>query len=286
MKLGPKERPQSMEISPIAGAGPIGAIVFGVALVAQLLGGLFGLFGGGDAASMTDLNKLRNDTAAAIDTTYRFAWFVAFALGSLLKAVDFMWNSVIKQILGTLVKLAKRVMDLVTRVITPILTALNRIQKILNEIYDKFLRPVLNVISIVRRYLQILKALHVPFADKLDKILANVQGKIIGPFLWVLRTLNGYGRWINLILTAGGVLQRPIALNSHYAYQRDWVGMFWNSQTSTMRGGPAYGAVVQPARPDANQVAADFADLARSGGGAFAAAADKSELTFRDIVSV
>lgn len=235
---------------------------------------------------MADLSKLRNDTAQAIDTTYRFSWKSVFALGGLLKVFDFVWTHIIKQLVSTVVQVAKQLVNLVQRVITPMLNAIHRIREILNEVYDKFLRPVLNVIQHVRRYLQILKALHVPFADKLDGILARVQGKIIGPFLWTLRTLNGYGRWINLVVTATATIQRPIFIRTMYAYQRDWVNLFWTGQATV--GGRA-GAPSVPAlavQPDANQVASDFGDLARTDGGSFAQPAGVSQDTFRAIVGV
>lgn len=283
---GPKERPQYAELAPIAGAGPIGAIIFGVIAVAQLVASIFGLFTGGSGASTADLNKLRNDTAAALDTTYRFAWKSLFALGGLLKALDWIWSNVVKRLLSQFVQMVKQLYNLITRVITPMLNALHRIREILNELYDKYLRPLLNIIQKVRRYLQILRALHVPFADKLDGILSRVQAKIIGPYLWVLSTLNGYGRWINLIITAQATIQRPIFIRTMYAHQADWVNMFWSGQQSPSVGSPPSPAKAVTPTPDAHQVASDFGNLARSDSGPYAKAATDSAGAFRAIVGL
>lgn len=270
------------EEGPIAAAGgPVGLILYGVGVALQLLGGLFGLFGGGGGPTTADLQKLRDDTNRAVDLATRFAWKVAFSVGGIMNAFGWLWNKIIKQLITRVANLAKAIGDTISKVLVPAVQTLQKIRDLLNKLYDKFLRPILAYIQIVRKYLQILKALHIPFADKLDGILARIQGKIIAPYLWVLRTVNGYGRWINLIITAGGVLQRPLFTNSHFRYQSTAVGMFWNSQTSTKRGGAPYDVAIIPEQRDATIVASDFADFARTDGGYYAETAARSQAIVR-----
>lgn len=270
------------ELIPAAGGGPIGLLFFGAGIVAQLLGGLFGLFNGSGGPTNADLSKLRDDTNKAIDTATRFAWKVAFGVGAIMQALDWMWKNVVKKLAATVLDLVKRLGDLITKVLVPVVKAMQKFRDLMNKVYDKFLRPVLKYISLVRRYLQILKALHIPFADKLDGILARIQGKIIAPYLWVLRTVNGYGRWINLIITAHGIIQRPIFTNTHYKYQSTTVQMFWNSQTSKMRPSGESLTVPPPTPPTTEEATQSFADFAKSDGGDYAPIAQTTEELFRE----
>lgn len=275
------------EEGPIAAAGgPIGLAIWGVATVLQILGGLFGIFGGGGGVTVADVQKLRDDTNRAIDTSYRFSWKVAFSIGAIMNSLGWLWNKVIKQLITRLATLAKTVSDTITKVIVPALQTLQKIRDLLNKLYDKFVRPLLSYIQLVRKYLQILKALHIPFADKLDGILARIQGKIIAPYLWVLRTVNGYGRWINLIITAQGTIQRAVFLNSHYRYQSTWVGMFWNSQTSKQVAGKPATIDGVPVARDSATVTQDVADFASFDGGNLAGVAEKSASIFREALSL
>ena len=273
--------------APIAAAGgPIGMVLYGVAVVAQILGGLFGIFSGSGGVSLADVQKLRDDANRAIDAAYLFSWKVAFSVGGIMNALGWAWNKILKQLITRLAALAKAVSDAITKVLVPALQTLQKIRDLLNKLYDKFVRPLLSYIQIVRKYLQILKALHVPFADKLDGILARIQGKIIAPYLWVLRTVNGYGRWINLIITAQGTIQRAVFLNSHYRYQSTWVKMFWNSQTSTQRGGQPATIVGVPVARDSATVTQDVSDFAQFDGGNLAPVAEQSASIFREALGL
>lgn len=275
-----------LPILPVAGAGPAGAIIFGVVTAIQLIGKIFGLFGGGGNASKEDLSKVADGLSKAIEVSTRFAWRVAFAHGALLKLVDWLWTNGLRKLILQVYNLVRRLIDLLGRVIGPMLQAIHRLRELLNKLYDRFIRPVLSIIQQVRRYLQILHLFHIKWADKLDGILGRIQGRIIGPFLWVVRTLNGYGRWINVLITAGGVIQRPIFINSMWRYQRDWVNMFWFGQSTKAHGGATPDPVKTPAAPDVAQVTDGFRELATVDSGMFAKPAADGLAAFRAIVGV
>lgn len=239
---------------------PVDPITFGADIILTIIGGLFGgLFGGSDAGALNKgLTDLRQALADGLSKATRFAWSIAFAFGTLLQTLHDIWVRFLDAMWNLLKRIGAALEKLITEVLPKLLKLLHRLRELLQVIYKKYIRPLLNYIQIVRRYLAILRIFHVKWAAKLDGWLVNIQGRIIGPYLWVLRTLNGYGQWINVILTAGAVIQRPVFLRTMYAYQQDWVNLFWagqataNGATSPPSGTP----IASP--PTMQQVRADL----------------------------
>lgn len=263
-------------------------VLFGISVVISIVGGLFSaLFGGGDVGKLAkSVTQLRDTTVAAITKVMRFAWKIANALGALLSAIHDIWVSVLTNMWDILKKVKSVLHWLLTVGLPQLAKAIRNLRKLMDDIYRKYIRPVMNYIQIVRRYLAILRALHVPFADKLDKILTRIEARIIGPYLYVLRTLNGIGGWVNVIVTAAGTIQRPLFLNSMYAYQRDWVNLFWQGQQ-----GPAVPAGVTPrdaaaALPDTAGDIGNLGAYLQTGGGAIAGAVGANVTTLKSIVSL
>ena len=201
-------------------AGGIAAApaTFGISIVVAIIASLFAsFFGGSDTKKLAEaVNQLRAALAQSVDELYRFSWQIVRALGKLLNMIhedlvgwrDALWK-LIKNMLNEIWKL-------VSEAIPQIIKFLKQLRKWLDEIYRKYIRPILNYIQHIRKWLAIARALHIPFADKLDKILVRIQAKIIGPYLYVLRLFNVYGSWINVILTKRGTIQRPVILGTIY----------------------------------------------------------------------
>lgn len=250
---------------------PTNPISFGADIILTILGALFGgLFGGGGGAATTqDLVNLRNATSVAIDRVNRFAWVIANALGALLTAVHDLFTDLLDKLKSLLQTVAKALMWVLRVGIPALLKIIRNLRKWLAMIYQRYIRPVLIYLQYVRRYLAILKLLHIHIADKLDAYLGKIQSTILAPFYYALRSINGIGTWVNLIVTAGGLIQRAVFINSHYAYQRDWIGMWWNGQ---MPGG-APGAALPPPPPynaaTTQQVAGDVGVWVDTGAGEY-----------------
>jgi hypothetical protein len=158
----------------------------------------------------------------------------------------------------------------VSTIIPKIINVLRNMRKYLDWIYKNLIRPMMNWIQKARRVLAIAKALHIPFAAKLDRILGQIQSHILGPFLMLVRWFNGYGYWLNAIVTNHYTLQKPLFIRTMTAYQGDWINMWWNAQTPGAR--PATGAAF-----DAGAAAAanakeldDFHAYATAGAGPYA----------------
>jgi hypothetical protein len=127
----------------------------------------------------------------------------------------------------------------------------------------------MNYLQKVRRILQILKLLHVPFAAKLDRIIGQIQSAVLGPFLMVLRWLNGYGYWINAIVTTHYTIHKPLFMRTMQAYQGDWINLWWTAQTRAAAGSSAPPAVATGAPPSGAAELADFRQYAADGTGAY-----------------
>jgi len=248
-----------------------GALSFGLGLIGSLLGSLFGnLFGGGDVNKLANaVNQLATNVAKSLDLLKRFAWTIGRALGALLAAVHDWFVLFLGRVWAMIQDIAKAIGNLAKQILPDLAKAVRVARKVLDDIYRNYIRPVLNWIQIARRYLAILRALHVPFAGQLDAILVKIEGKIIAPYLYALRTLNGIGSWVNVIVTAGGVIQRPLFLRTMYAYQQDWINMWWVGQLAP----PGAAGALTPEPPavpqTASQVMSDFAVYAQTGAGPF-----------------
>jgi len=252
--------------------------VFGVGAIISILGGLFGgLFGSGGAQQIqNDLRGLRDAMSRAIDTVSRYATKIARALGALLSAIHNIWVGFLGELWNIVKYLMVALRWLLREGLPRLVLAVRNLRRLLDDVYQRYIRPALNYIQLVRRYLAILRALHVPFADKLDRILVRIEGRIIAPYLYVLRTLNGIGGWVNVIVTGRGTIQRPLFLRTMYAYQADWVNMWWAAQ------GAVAGAGVPPSLASgglprsAAQVRDDMQLFATTGGGPVALQAERA----------
>ena len=256
-------------ILPAGGGNPI---VFGIEVVVSIISQIFGgLFGGSDVGALSQaVQNLAAQVSKALDVLKRFAWTIVVALGKLLVAFHDAWVSFITKLWEILKNVLAGLKWLYTTLLPQLAKALRDLRKWLDDIYKKYIRPVLNYLQLVRRYLAILRALHVPFADKLDKILTRIEARIIGPYLYVLRAINGMGSWVNLVVTRNGVIQRSTFVNTMYAYQRDWVNMFWAGQEPPAIPTGLQPAVLAASLPDMPQLIDELSEYAYTGSGPLA----------------
>jgi len=227
----------------------IGPIVVGVVTVFEILGSLFGLGGGGgdSAAVAAQVQQLNQALSTAVSDLTSFAWKIANALGKLLAWVHDFFVGLFATLWGLLKKLAAAVAHIVRDVLPLVLQVIRRLREFLNYIYLTYIRPILAWIQYLRGWLAILRIFHVSWAAKLDGYLVKLQGYILTPYLYVLRSINGIGSWVNVIITAAGLLQRAVFINSMYAYQGDWIPMWWNGQQNATADPPT--PPVTPATP-------------------------------------
>lgn len=262
--------------------GIIAATVPIIGAVVAIVAGLFSIFAGGpDLKPIIDaVNKLARDTATALDQLKRFAWSIGRLALEGLFFIARIVGDMLQPILNALKSIAAALKKIYDDVIKPALGALRNIRKILDDVYRRWLRPIINFIQRIRQLLAIFRLFGFKWAAALDARLARIEGKIIGPYLWVLRQMNGYGSWLNIILTATGVIQRGPFLNSAYRYQGQLAALWWNSQTAANTPGPPAPGSPAASAPSPGQVQSDFQTFATIGGGPYQAVADQARSVF------
>lgn len=280
MILGPGGGPDLAPLPIPGGGGWVG-------LAINILGSLLGISFGGGAVSQLEqqITQLRDQATQALHAITGLAVDIARTLGALLTWLHDLWTGLMQSILNFLKLIRQALKWLVQTGIPALLKALRNLRKLLDDIYRRYIRPVLQYLQLIRRVLTILSLFHVRFAAKLDQWIASVEGRIIGPFLYVLRVLNGFGSWVNLIVTAGGIIQRPVFINTMYAYQRDWANLWWAGQSASMGAGvpPTPGAPAAPRPPQL--IAADFKALATANAGPYADVGQRSMTTFNSVLA-
>lgn len=262
------------------GGGGIGGVIGAIGstaldyipIIGPILGALFGsLFGGTDLSQITkQLNQLAQQLGQLGDTLTRFAWSIGFALGELARAIAEVWDNFLDALWSAVKSLWKALWCVVSSVLPKIIQILKNMRQYLDWIYQHLIRPIMNYLQKVRRILQILKLLHVPFAAKLDTILGQIQSAVFGPFYWLLRWFNSYGSWINTLLAWDLTIQRPIFLRTMQKYQGDWIGMWWNAQAANLPAGGGLPAAPPGAPKTPAQDQADFQQYVNTGAGPFA----------------
>jgi hypothetical protein len=256
-----------------------------VGAIIGIVAGLFSIFGGGPDLSkiVKAINDLGRQTAEGLDTLKRFSWTIGrFALGGLL-----LLDRVIHDMVGELVKGFRSILDALKKVyedvIKPALKALRNIRKILDDVYRKWLRPIINAIQQIRRILAIFRAFGFKWAGALDARLARIEGKIIAPYIWLVRQMNGYGSWINVILTARGVIQKPLFMNSAFANIGGLTNLWWVSQSGGLTGTTPPQAVTATPSPTLPQVQGMFSQYVTTDTGRYADVATRARATFQAI---
>jgi hypothetical protein len=260
---------------------------FGVSLIVSIVGALFsGLFGGPDTNALAKaVDDLRNAVAQGFDEATRFAWAIANGMGALLQAFATAWDNFFDALWQDVKAIWKAVWCALATVLPKIIQIIKNVRTFLDTIYQKYLRPILNYLQILRKYLYILRLLHVPFAAKLDRVVGQIQSAIIGPFLWVFRTLNQYANWVNVILAADLTIQRAVFVRTMFKYQSDWVSMWWTGQqqVAAAPGGPPI--VPAPVAPTNAQVTADFTTYVGADSGPYADTANQTVAAFAAIMA-
>lgn len=171
------------------------------------------------------LTALGNAIKAVWAILSRMAGFILNALKSLLRDVVKGLIQVFEDIRNILKKITK---DILVPLAKGIVAARDRLLKI----YKQFIRPLLVWMQDVRRILNILAVFHVPFAQKLDAKLADLERRITAPFLLLLRYSNAVANWMNLIVTARYLLQKPIWLWSLNAYKGESINLLTSAMNT------------------------------------------------------
>ncbi|MFZ1009330.1 MAG: hypothetical protein WAN65_20985 [Candidatus Sulfotelmatobacter sp.] len=211
------------------------------------------------------LTALGNALKAAYAILSRLAGFILNMLKSL-------WQDVVKGIVAVLQDIKQLLDDLYKDVLAPIVNGIGNIRQALLDVYQRFIRPMLIVLQDLRKLLAILSLFHVSFAQKLDAKLTQLEAKITQPLFYLLSFVNGVANWINLIITAGYLLQKSVFLNSLQAYIGESLHLQINAMNPPPDPARVAATLAANTPPTAAQSAADFSQFISSDTGPVAAA--------------
>jgi len=209
---------------------PVSTVIF---VAVQAFSFLWSLFRGGVPSNVKSaLEGLRDGQVSLGNALLSFASRIARTVGRLLQAVHGLWVRILEPALQRIERIALRVGRILDRVLKPYLDFLMKLRRLVFDLYERFFRPLIKTIETIRKITSILAILRVPFARQLDQRLARIQSQIMAPLVYVLQKLSEVGGFLNVILTARWILQRPLFTNSMHAYAGTMVNMWWNAQTT------------------------------------------------------
>jgi hypothetical protein len=168
------------------------------------LGGIGELFGGASAllsgiwSALTYLFSLIGnvfiDLYNLIGSVLDFLYGILGKVAALFRRL---WDGFFK---GLLIRLANgilRVHQWLEAHLGPVIRFLQKVRAYIDRLYNIYVRPILNTIQQIRRVLVVLRALHIKFAEELDRRLLDIEGKIAHGFLTVRGALNATISWLN-----------------------------------------------------------------------------------------
>jgi hypothetical protein len=257
-------------------------------ITSAIQGGLSALWAAGVTAIDAVLLSTIRDIQSAITklgNALLGAWQILSRLaGFILTFLRHMFEEIVRGIVAALVDVAKALKAIANDVLVPLVKAAQAIRQKIIDLYQRFLRPVLIIIQDIRRMLALLKLFHIRFAQKLDADLAALEAKITAPLFFLLKYTNMVANWMNLIVTAGYLIQRPLFLNSLNAYKGSAINLQLNAMTGPVDPAALAAANAANAPPTPAQSSADFTTYLQTGGGANAAPIAQNTDLFQQIL--
>ena len=210
----------------------------------------------------TAITELGNAVKAA------YAWLSRLA-GLILSLLKTILGDILNALVKAVQELEQAVKDLYQDVLKPIAQTLQNIRDRILDIWKKFFVPLLVFLQDIRRILTILSLFHVKFAAKLDSAIADLERRITAPLFYLLGFVNQVANWINLILAANYLLQKPLFLASLNAYLGESINLQLNGMHKPIDAATLAASQATAVYPTAAQSAADFQQFLSTGTGPF-----------------
>lgn len=220
-----------------------------------------------------------------IGNAVKAVWNILSRLsGLILNFLGHLWYNVLHGLVLAVQDIAGIVKTVFDDFLKPLLNWLRQLRQKILDIWKRFVVPVLIVIQDVRKVLAILAAFHVKWAAKLDLKLADLERKITQPLLTLLGYINQLANWMNLIATAGYLLQKPFLLNSIKAYVGSIIGLQVNAMNQPAVNAATLQQQAALSPPTVQQSKADLTQFLGDGTGAYAAPIADAHSAFEDIL--
>lgn len=185
----------------------------------DLLGSIFGFLGGSVASALENfVIWLYQLIITVFQVLYQLLGFVVQFLQTVIKGIanffDRLWNGFIKGVFTKVWDALKAAHTWLEAKLGPIVKYLQHLRTLLQRYFNIYIRPILIFIQRIRQFLQILTALHIGFAQKLDAYLAQIQAKIVQSFATVIGTINTLTDVVNALMDPTALLRKPALLLS------------------------------------------------------------------------
>lgn len=174
-----------------------------------------------------------------------FADFARTIAGAAKAFID----HVVKPIAEALLKFFQKLENVFNRITAPIRAVLERIHAALDWVWTKVIAPILDAIERVRAILRLLGELGVGWAERLDRILAQIETRIYDSFRQVREFVNTFELWLDLLLHPGGWIRSFPFLYTVFK----WSGNIWGIMVN-LGLDPHIGARLEAARADHPQL--------------------------------
>lgn len=125
---------------------------------------------------------------------FQFLYGILGKVGGLFKKI---WDGFFKGLLTRLANAIIKVHQWLETHLAPLIKFLQKVRAYIDRIYNRYVRPILNTIQQIRRVLLVLRALHIKWAEELDRRLLDIEGRIAQAFLTVRGALNAAISWLS-----------------------------------------------------------------------------------------
>lgn len=150
-------------------------------------------------------------------TIANFLWGVlkavfSFAWSALSKVANFfrhIWDNFFKKIFLKVMNAIAKVHQWLESKLRPIIDFLKKVRAWYDHFYKLYIRPILNMLQKIRRVLQILRFLHIKWAQELDRKIAQLEGKISSIFLQIRGILNSTIDFLQALADPLRLLRHP-----------------------------------------------------------------------------
>lgn len=175
-------------------------------------------FGGIGSAISDAIDWLYSLVAIVFGWLYQLianiADWIAGIVGKVTQFLSWVWKSIVKDVLANVWNAVKATVSWLHDNIPRLIAWLQRLRQMINRYFNLYVRPFLDMLQRIRQYLQILSALHIGFAQKLDAYLAQIQGKIVQAYATVIGTINTITDVVNALMDPTYLLRKPALLLS------------------------------------------------------------------------
>jgi hypothetical protein len=140
------------------------------------------------------------------------------------------WGDVIRPAFQHVYRWIEDARDWLKKKLGPVFKLITKVRARVQKIYEHWVRPILDGIETTRHVLQVLAALHVKWAAKLDSKLGEIESVITENYLRILSAMNRATDVLNAIVTGEMLFQRLPFLRSLERDAPYWIRMWWVTQ--------------------------------------------------------